>query len=70
MITIRLFAVLVERFGSNLRNEEAHGLMNYEEFFAPQISYVWWLALRLCCTVLIAVTPQVEEDQQQERENE
>jgi len=61
-----LRGLLIERFGSNLRNEEAHGLMDYDDFFAPQISYVWWLALRLCCMVLVAMHTQ--NDQQQEEE--
>jgi hypothetical protein len=63
-IAFDLRGLLVERFGSNMRNEEAHGLMNYASFFSPQISYVWWLTLRLCLTVLIVISTQ--ETQQQD----
>ena len=62
-----LRGLLVERFGSNLRNEEAHGLMNYAAFFSPQVVYVWWLTLRICLTVLlIAASSQEPEQQDQE----
>ncbi len=40
--------LLVEHFGSNLRNEIAHGLMSYDKFISLQSSYLWWLTLRLC----------------------
>lgn len=64
-----LRGLLVERFGSNLRNEEAHGLMNYVAFFSPQVSYVWWLTLRLCLTVLIASSSEESEQQDQEEQS-
>jgi hypothetical protein len=60
-----LRGLLVERFGSNLRNEGAHGLMDYAAFFSPQVSYVWWLTLRLCFIVLIATSPQEAQQQDQ-----
>jgi hypothetical protein len=40
-IAFDLRGLLIERFGANLRNEEAHGLMDYDSFFSPQISYMW-----------------------------
>jgi len=40
--------LLIERFGSNLRNRLAHGLISYQQFFSTQMDYLWWLALRLC----------------------
>jgi hypothetical protein len=40
--------LLVEHFGSNLRNEIAHGLISYDKFISLQSSYLWWLTLRLC----------------------
>jgi hypothetical protein len=43
-----LEGLLVEHFGSNLRNEIAHGLMSYDKFISLQSSYLWWLTLRLC----------------------
>ncbi len=38
--------VLVERFGANLRNEFAHGLMNHDSFYSYAALYFWWLSLR------------------------
>ena len=61
-----LRGLLIERFGSNLRNEGAHGLMDYPAFFSPQVSYVWWLTLRLCFMVLIESSPQEAQQQDQE----
>lgn len=61
-----LRGLLIERFGANLRNEEAHGLMDYDSFFSPQISYMWWLTLRLCCSVLVASSTQDDQQQNQE----
>ncbi len=68
-IVFDLQGLLVERFGSNLRNEGSHGLMDYEEFLAPQTIYLWWLALRLCCTMVLPKMPQAKEDHQEEQEN-
>lgn len=44
-----LRGLLVERFGSNLRNELAHGLLDPSAFFTNRCIYLWWLTLRLCC---------------------
>lgn len=65
-IAFDLRGLLIERFGANLRNEEAHGLMDYDSFFSPQISYLWWLTLRLCCSVLVATSTQSGQQQGQE----
>jgi hypothetical protein len=40
--------LLIERFGSNLRNRLAHGLISSQQFLSPAVAYLWWLALRLC----------------------
>ena len=40
--------LLVERMGSNIRNEICHGLFDYSKFFQPQFTYIWWLTLYLC----------------------
>lgn len=52
-ITFHLQGLLVHRFGCNLRNRMAHGLLDYESFFAPEVSYLWWMALHLCCRPLV-----------------
>jgi hypothetical protein len=43
-----LQGLLVERFGTNLRNTIAHGLMGDDEFASPTVLYLWWLVLRIC----------------------
>ena len=68
-IVFDLRGLLIERFGSNLRNEGSHGLMDYEDFLRPQSIYLWWLALRLCCTMRLAGIPQTKEDHQEEQGN-
>lgn len=47
-IIFTLQGLLVERMGSNLRNEICHGLLDYGRFFTPELPYFWWLTLRLC----------------------
>jgi hypothetical protein len=44
-----LQGLLTERFGSNLRNRMAHGLMDHDQFFSSEVAYLWWLVLRFCC---------------------
>lgn len=41
-----LRCVLVERFGSNLRNDMAHGLLEHNAFYSSAVVYFWWLSLR------------------------
>ena len=44
-----LRGLLIERFGGNLRNELAHGLISHDQFFSsPEVVYLWWLTLRIC----------------------
>jgi hypothetical protein len=47
-IAFDLEGLLIQRFGSNLRNETAHGLMEHSEFFSGPVVYFWWLTLHLC----------------------
>lgn len=54
-ITFDLQGLLVDKFGSNLRNLNCHGLIDYGGFFSPHHIYLWWLVLRLCCLPIIAV---------------
>jgi hypothetical protein len=44
-----LRGLLVERFGLNLRNDLAHGLLAEQQMITPGAVYAWWLVLRLCC---------------------
>jgi hypothetical protein len=57
-----LRGVLIERFGCNMRNESAHGLMAESTFYRPESVYLWWLALRLCWHGFNARLPNSEED--------
>ncbi len=45
-LTFDLRGLLVERFGSNLRNKLAHGLAHERELDSWQGVYLWWIALR------------------------
>ena len=49
-IAFDLRGILIERFGDNMRNESAHGLMPESAFYVPTASYLWWLVLHLCVT--------------------
>ena len=57
-----LQGLLVERFGVNLRNRMAHGLMEDDEFASPTVLYLWWLVLRICMIyVLVNRNPKRDE---------
>ena len=57
-----LRGLLIERYGSNLRNDLAHGLLDYYALFTPPCVYLWWLTLRLCCIpVITSLRVQVED---------
>jgi hypothetical protein len=47
-VAFDLRGILIERFGDNMRNESAHGLMPEGAFYQPTAVYLWWLILRLC----------------------
>ena len=47
-ILFDLRGILIERFGHNLRNEVAHGLIPEGVFYREASEYLWWLILRLC----------------------
>jgi hypothetical protein len=53
-----LRGLLVERFGCNLRNRLAHGLMHEGHFYSTEVIYVWWFVLRFCCVPLIVQEKQ------------
>lgn len=46
-IVFEMRTLLVERFGANLRNDMAHGLVDHDSFYSPSSLYLWWLALHL-----------------------
>jgi hypothetical protein len=45
--------LLIERFGGNLRNEVAHGLIDVDLMTAGQSIYFWWLALHMVVRPLL-----------------
>lgn len=49
-ISFDLRGILIERFGDNMRNEFAHGLMPEGAFYQPTAAYLWWLVVHLCVT--------------------
>ena len=65
-----LKGLLVERFGSNLRNRMAHGLLDHAAFYTPQVAYLWWLTLRICCLPLIARMQEGEREADRVQESE
>ena len=40
-------ALYCDPFGSNLRNNLAHGLYDYQQCHSVQAVYAWWFALKL-----------------------
>jgi hypothetical protein len=62
-ITFDLQGLLTERFGTNLRNQMAHGLMSHDAFYLVPVAYLWWLILRLCCVPIIM---QIKENEAQQ----
>lgn len=49
-----LRALLLHRFGPNLRNLLSHGLLDPAAASSAQGIYVWWLTLQLCYAPLLA----------------
>jgi Domain of unknown function (DUF4209) len=43
-----LRGLLVERMGSNIRNDLCHGLLSVSRFWEAEMLYFWWLILCLC----------------------
>jgi len=43
-----LKGLLISRFGDNLRNKIAHGLLSSKDFSSSAMIYLWWLILQIC----------------------
>jgi len=43
-----LKGLLISRFGDNLRNKLAHGLLSSYDFSSSAMIYFWWLILQIC----------------------
>ena len=58
-----LQGLLQVRFGSNLRNRLAHGLVTDNEYMSWPSAYAWGLVLHLCCAPLLARRSAVQNAQ-------
>jgi hypothetical protein len=46
-LTFTLQGLLVSQFGSNLRNQMAHGLLSRGAFYSYAAIYLWWVVVRM-----------------------
>lgn len=53
-----LECLLVRRYGANLRNQFAHGMLWPQQFFHESAIYLWWVTLRLCLLHLSSSSTQ------------
>jgi hypothetical protein len=60
-IQFDLRGLLIEKFGTNLRNRFAHGLMQQHEFQSYEGAYLWYVTLYLCIAPLV-LPPREETD--------
>lgn len=51
---------LTEKFGGNLRNRLAHGLLSDGECYTMHVMHLWWLLLRLCVAPLPSLPRKAE----------
>lgn len=59
-MAFELRSLLCNPFGSNLRNELAHGLLNEDMCYSSSAIYTWWLALKLTFTAWWSNLPASE----------
>jgi hypothetical protein len=53
-----LMSLLSEQYGSNLRNDIAHGLLDAPQFHSTTVQYFVWLTLHLCLSPVIEINRQ------------
>ena len=53
-----LSSILIDRYGSNLRNRLAHGLIDSSGFITYDTIYLWWLTLKICCDFHFIANPK------------
>jgi hypothetical protein len=61
-ILFDLRGILIERFGCNMRNELAHGLIHEAGFYRAESVYLWWLAIHLCWIGFRSIPTDLPED--------
>ena len=61
-ILFDLRGILTEKFGHNLRNDLAHGLLPEGGYYREACVYLWWLVLFLCyqCHVIAVRAASVD----------
>ncbi|MDD2371636.1 MAG: DUF4209 domain-containing protein [Firmicutes bacterium] len=57
-----LRSLLTEKYGSNMRNRIAHGLISDDEIQSPIAAYLWWISLRLCCMYSIGINEYIDKN--------
>jgi hypothetical protein len=62
-IVFHLQGLLISRFGCNLRNRIAHGLLDDQQLYSYDILYLWWFYLRLCLWLVPAINAQLHKMQ-------
>jgi hypothetical protein len=53
-LVFEMRGLLIERWGSNLRNRMAHGLIEVDEMIGTASAYFWWLTLYMVVAPLVA----------------
>lgn len=61
-ILFDLRGILIERFGCNMRNEMAHGLIYEGGFYRAESIYLWWLVIRMCWIGYISIPKDLPEE--------
>lgn len=57
-----LRSLLTEKYGSNMRNRLAHGLLSDDDSESSIAIYVWWITLRLCCMYSKGLNQYIQEN--------
>jgi hypothetical protein len=60
-VVFNLKALLISKYGSNFRNDLAHGFIGEAECHTVQVAQIWWLILRLCYTIFLLNTSTLSE---------
>lgn len=47
-LIFNLEAILISKYGPQLRHKMAHGLLEYDDFQRSEVIFLWWLTIRMC----------------------
>jgi hypothetical protein len=59
-----LSVLLVDKFGSNFRNLQAHGLLEAGHFYTTNAVYLWWLIVKFFFLPVVATESTIEKAEQ------